>query len=44
MDTTLTFDRLPARTGSSSIMTDNVTGLREVLKRRGQWHPGSLAA
>jgi glycerophosphoryl diester phosphodiesterase len=26
------------------IMTDNVSGLRTVLERRGQWHPGSLAA
>ncbi|MGW5157557.1 glycerophosphodiester phosphodiesterase family protein [Nonomuraea wenchangensis] len=30
--------------GVDGIMTDNVTGLREVLTRRGQWHPGSLAA
>ncbi|MEW9550983.1 glycerophosphodiester phosphodiesterase family protein [Nonomuraea sp. NPDC050783] len=30
--------------GVDGIMTDNVTGLREVLSRRGQWHPGSLAA
>ncbi|MGN9844140.1 hypothetical protein ACTMTI_39040 [Nonomuraea sp. H19] len=44
MGTTLRFDRLPARTGSSSSMTDNVTGLRDVLERRGLWHPGSLAA
>ncbi|MBB6348289.1 glycerophosphodiester phosphodiesterase family protein [Nonomuraea muscovyensis] len=30
--------------GVDGIMTDNVTGLREVLDRRGQWHPGRLAA
>ncbi|WP_435875787.1 glycerophosphodiester phosphodiesterase family protein [Nonomuraea wenchangensis] len=30
--------------GVDGIMTDNVTGLREVLTRRDQWHPGSLAA
>ncbi|WP_051112379.1 glycerophosphodiester phosphodiesterase family protein [Nonomuraea coxensis] len=30
--------------GVDGLMTDNVTGLREVLTRRGQWHPGSLAA
>ncbi|MCK2219326.1 glycerophosphodiester phosphodiesterase [Actinomadura sp. ATCC 31491] len=30
--------------GVDGVMTDNVTGLREVLTRRGQWHPGSLAA
>ncbi|HEX4818475.1 MAG TPA: glycerophosphodiester phosphodiesterase family protein [Nonomuraea sp.] len=30
--------------GVDGIMTDNVTGLRHVLERRGQWHPGTLAA
>jgi glycerophosphoryl diester phosphodiesterase len=30
--------------GVDGIMTDNVTGLRDVLERRGQWHPGRLAA
>ncbi|TDC99398.1 glycerophosphodiester phosphodiesterase [Nonomuraea deserti] len=30
--------------GVDGIMTDNVTGLRDVLRRRGQWHPGRLAA
>ncbi|TDE30007.1 glycerophosphodiester phosphodiesterase [Nonomuraea mesophila] len=30
--------------GVDGIMTDNVTGLRDVLQRRGQWHPGRLAA
>jgi glycerophosphoryl diester phosphodiesterase len=30
--------------GVDGIMTDNVTGLRDVLERRGLWHPGRLAA
>ncbi|GGT01580.1 glycerophosphoryl diester phosphodiesterase [Planobispora rosea] len=30
--------------GVDGVMTDNVTGLREVLRARGQWHPGRLAA
>ncbi|MBB5781028.1 glycerophosphodiester phosphodiesterase family protein [Nonomuraea jabiensis] len=30
--------------GVDGLMTDNVSGLRTVLERRGQWHPGSLAA
>ncbi|MEU8246588.1 glycerophosphodiester phosphodiesterase family protein [Nonomuraea sp. NPDC048916] len=30
--------------GVDGIMTDNVTGLRDVLDRRGLWHPGHLAA
>jgi glycerophosphoryl diester phosphodiesterase len=30
--------------GVDGIMTDNVTGLREVLTRRGLWHPGRMAA
>ncbi|WP_327091981.1 glycerophosphodiester phosphodiesterase [Nonomuraea sp. NBC_01738] len=30
--------------GVDGIMTDNITGLREVLDRRGLWHPDSLAA
>ncbi|MGN9844185.1 glycerophosphodiester phosphodiesterase family protein [Nonomuraea sp. H19] len=30
--------------GVDGIMTDNVTGLREVLDRRGQWHPHGMAA
>ncbi|MEV0612149.1 glycerophosphodiester phosphodiesterase [Nonomuraea sp. NPDC050404] len=30
--------------GVDGLMTDNVTGLRGVLKRRGQWHPGRMAA
>ncbi|MEU6717262.1 glycerophosphodiester phosphodiesterase family protein [Nonomuraea sp. NPDC046802] len=30
--------------GVDGIMTDNITGLRHVLDRRGQWHPGGLAA
>ncbi|MFC0553083.1 glycerophosphodiester phosphodiesterase [Planotetraspora thailandica] len=27
--------------GVDGIMTDNITGLRDVLGRRGQWHPGT---
>jgi glycerophosphoryl diester phosphodiesterase len=27
--------------GVDGIMTDNITGLRDVLDRRGQWHPGT---
>ncbi|MFC4116055.1 glycerophosphodiester phosphodiesterase family protein [Nonomuraea zeae] len=30
--------------GVDGIMTDNVTGLRDVLDRRGLWHPGHMAA
>ncbi|NUR89416.1 MAG: glycerophosphodiester phosphodiesterase [Nonomuraea sp.] len=30
--------------GVDGIMTDNITGLRGVLERRGLWHPGDLAA
>lgn len=30
--------------GVDGIMTDNVTGLRDVLQRRGLWHPGRMAA
>ncbi|MFI9559502.1 glycerophosphodiester phosphodiesterase [Nonomuraea endophytica] len=30
--------------GVDGIMTDNISGLRDVLDRRGLWHPGSLAA
>ncbi|MGW4474157.1 glycerophosphodiester phosphodiesterase [Nonomuraea sp. NPDC004354] len=30
--------------GVDGIMTDNISGLREVLDRRGLWHPGQLAA
>ncbi|MDR8409403.1 glycerophosphodiester phosphodiesterase [Nonomuraea sp. 3-1Str] len=30
--------------GVDGIMTDNITGLRDVLDRRGQWHPGRMAA
>ncbi|MER6950917.1 glycerophosphodiester phosphodiesterase family protein [Nonomuraea sp. NPDC000554] len=30
--------------GVDGIMTDNVTGLRDVLERRGLWHPGGVAA
>ncbi|GIH76847.1 glycerophosphodiester phosphodiesterase [Planobispora longispora] len=30
--------------GVDGVMTDNITGLREVLQARGQWHPGRLAA
>jgi glycerophosphoryl diester phosphodiesterase len=30
--------------GVDGLMTDNISGLREVLKARGQWHPGRLAA
>ncbi|GAA0919169.1 glycerophosphodiester phosphodiesterase [Nonomuraea longicatena] len=30
--------------GVDGIMTDNISGLREVLDRRGLWHPGSMAA
>ncbi len=30
--------------GVDGIMTDNITGLRDVLERRGQWHPGRMAA
>ncbi|MFD1544035.1 glycerophosphodiester phosphodiesterase family protein [Nonomuraea guangzhouensis] len=30
--------------GVDGIMTDNVTGLRDVLERRGLWHPGRMAA
>lgn len=30
--------------GVDGIMTDNITGLRDVLERRDQWHPGRLAA
>ncbi|MBN6051513.1 glycerophosphodiester phosphodiesterase [Nonomuraea sp. RK-328] len=30
--------------GVDGIMTDDITGLREVLDRRGQWHPGRMAA
>ncbi|WP_433518535.1 glycerophosphodiester phosphodiesterase family protein [Nonomuraea sp. CA-143628] len=30
--------------GVDGVMTDNVTGLRDVLERRGLWHPGRMAA
>ena len=30
--------------GVDGIMTDNITGLRDVLERRDQWHPGRMAA
>ncbi|MFB9494999.1 glycerophosphodiester phosphodiesterase family protein [Nonomuraea dietziae] len=30
--------------GVDGIMTDNISGLRDVLDRRGLWHPGQLAA
>ncbi|GAA3075546.1 glycerophosphodiester phosphodiesterase [Streptosporangium carneum] len=30
--------------GVDGVMTDNISGLREVLEKRGQWHPGGLAA
>ncbi|MEV5410773.1 glycerophosphodiester phosphodiesterase [Thermopolyspora sp. NPDC052614] len=30
--------------GVDGIMTDNITGLRDVLEARGQWHPGRAAA
>jgi glycerophosphoryl diester phosphodiesterase len=30
--------------GVDGLMTDNISGLREVLEARGQWHPGRLAA
>ncbi|MEV0423348.1 glycerophosphodiester phosphodiesterase [Streptosporangium canum] len=30
--------------GVDGVMTDNISGLREVLEARGQWHPGRLAA
>jgi glycerophosphoryl diester phosphodiesterase len=30
--------------GVDGIMTDNVTGLRQVLERRGQWHSSGMAA
>lgn len=30
--------------GVDGVMTDNISGLREVLQRRDQWHPGRLAA
>lgn len=30
--------------GVDGIMTDNITGLRHVLDRRGQWHPHGMAA
>ncbi|WP_240506302.1 glycerophosphodiester phosphodiesterase [Thermoactinospora rubra] len=30
--------------GVDGIMTDNITGLREVLDRRGLWHPHGVAA
>lgn len=30
--------------GVDGIMTDNISGLRDVLDRRGLWHPGQMAA
>lgn len=30
--------------GVDGVMTDNISGLRQVLEARGQWHPGRLAA
>ncbi|WP_326639278.1 glycerophosphodiester phosphodiesterase [Streptosporangium sp. NBC_01755] len=30
--------------GVDGLMTDNISGLRDVLEARGQWHPGRLAA
>lgn len=30
--------------GVDGLMTDNITGLRDVLDRRGQWHPHGMAA
>ncbi|GAA4585104.1 glycerophosphodiester phosphodiesterase [Planotetraspora phitsanulokensis] len=30
--------------GVDGIMTDNITGLRDVLDRRGQWHPGTASS
>ncbi|WP_275888256.1 glycerophosphodiester phosphodiesterase family protein, partial [Nonomuraea lactucae] len=30
--------------GVDGVMTDNITGLRDVLDRRGLWHPGRFAA
>ncbi|MFF4418532.1 glycerophosphodiester phosphodiesterase [Streptosporangium sp. NPDC001559] len=30
--------------GVDGVMTDNISGLREVLQARGQWHPGAAAA
>jgi hypothetical protein len=44
MGATCGFQRRPAKIGRASSMTDNVTGLRDVLERRGRWHPGNLAA
>ena len=30
--------------GVDGVMTDDISGLRRVLDRRGLWHPGQLAA